>query len=224
MESSLFGRLFKGLFKFIFSSVAVGAISLVASTSFMTGKFPPDWAQIKNMFGTIQKVRDLQKTLKGGKGAGEAANLNIGALLNAENLSAEQIKQLAGTAGAQGSNSKTGTTTQNQNTKVKGFDDPEMAEVNDLLQSHENMRKLAANLNGENVESLPSHVGATNNNAVLPAHRPQQGGLPPAQGSTDGRIRALELQVDNLTLRLRELTSTLSDMNEKLNQMQRQRR
>lgn len=224
MEGSLLGRLFMGLFKFVFSSVVVGGISLVASTSFMTGKFPPDWSQVKNMLGTIQKVRDLQKNIKGAKGGIDPSKVNLNTLANVENLSPEQLKQL-GALGSQtvGQNhnqaeAKTG------NSKNKMYEDPEMADVREIMQNHENMRNLAANLNGEAVALNPANNGGTANVNTNSPPRPQQGGSVSGSSSTDSRMRALELQIENLTMRLRELTGTVSEMNDRLNSLQRNRR
>jgi hypothetical protein len=215
MESSLFTRLFKGIFKFVFSSLLLGAISLVGSTYFMTGKFPPDWKQIKNMLGTVQKLRDVQKIA--GKGAG-------GADLNAFLATQGQNPQAAGQVGKRiptaGQSHSLGSANQVKNNNSMVNEDPELADIREIVQGHENMRNLAASLNGEktlDAGAVVNQQAPTNNR---PANQAQNvNSHPVAPTSLDARLRALELQVENLTLRLRSLTSTVMDFNARLERM-----
>jgi hypothetical protein len=239
MESSLLGRLFKSIFKFVLSSMVVGSISLVASTSFMTGKFPPDWKQVKNMLSSIQKLRDFQKVA--GKGLGNGGMnpeqlLQVSAQLTKQQggqqqgIQQQQGQQQVGQQPPFGNQQQSGSTTKNNG---GGFnDDPELADVRDLMQSHQNMRNLAANLNGE---KALDPTGASSNNQVL--NNPnlsasnnnnqraiQPPGQPASPNSSEGRVRALEVQVDNLTLRLRSLTATIMELNDKVDRLQRAKR
>jgi hypothetical protein len=225
MESSIFGRLFKGIIKFIFSSLVMGAISLVASTSFMQGKFPPDWKHIKNMLTSIQKLRDFQKIASKGSGGGlDLSKLDINSLATGQGLDPEQVKQLGKQMAGQNNQNPlptnqnvAGSLNQASSNKIKTNDDPELGDVNDLMQSHENMRKLAASLNGENV--------VANSQPINQVHRNVQQVAPPsAPTSVDGRLQALELQVENLTLKIRSLNATITDLSEKLDRIPKAKR
>lgn len=248
METNLLGRLFKSIFKFVFSSLILGVISLVASTSFMSGKFPPDWKQIKNMFGTINKFKDFQRMAVKGASGGLDTALIVHGLKNQQQivqLSAPGAVQGATQGVAQGSgqvaqSGQTGQAGLANNRQVAGainkannnsvYDtDPELADIRELVQAQKNMQNLSASLNGQQIPNptIANNQPINNNpaaNQIRNNRNPQQAGPPSAPGTVPARLQALEAQVENLTMRLRSLTGTIMELNEKLDRMPKAKR
>lgn len=204
---NLLSRLAYGILKTALVYLVLAVISILVSTSLITGKFPPSWQQIKGLKKSFEALMSLTKQ-NGGKDGSQGG-------LNSMMILQQQLQKMAQANNAQlgpaGSGVPAGT---NGNTAISGagpastgaaaaeaesLDDPEMKDIKNLMQHHEKQAAISRALTGE--KELPSKV-------------PQGGGVESSHSDAE-RIRRLEDLV-------RSLHGHVQRLNQQVMELQRQ--
>ena len=177
---SLLLRLLFSVGKIVLSYGLLLALSIVASVSFMTGKFPPTWKDMKRAKKSMESMLALSRQAPGAPGASGDRM----ALLQ------QQMQNLASATGAAQAVAK--------KANAAAYSDPEMGDVQDLTAHYKRQAALSAALTGE--ANLGSHQA--------PSGGGQQAA--PSDPAMVNRIRRLEDLVANLHGQVQRLHQQLN--------------
>lgn len=173
-----------GFGKYILMSMLVSFIGVIVSISLMTGKFPPTWKQIKGFRKTLETITSINKA---NGGANSMAFLQ------------QQLQKMPLPAGGAGATGKA------HAAQPTGYDDPEMADVKELMQHYQKQAALSQALTGD------TFGGGGNLQLASEASRGQAQPQAPDPKLVE-RLRKLEDLVHSLHSQVYQLSQQLNKM------------
>ena len=163
------------IFKYCLVSLFVTGIGFIVSTSFMTGKFPPSLAQFKNVKKNFEGLMALRQQIS-----------------DKQNIA--QLKPLDKDSGQKAEGSRNSS----ESAPSSAYNDPEMADVSEVLKYHKQQVAIANTVSGEASFSSNPPPSDSNTSSVDSKLEERVRKMEDLLGHFQGQIEKLNARIDHL--------------------------